>query len=149
MTDTTEKPTLAMLIQEVKKLATGYPDFVYEPDHNIEEREDATNTNSGCSNVHGGCGKYPDMCGCIIGQAVKRLGIHIDESFRFSPVGVLTSQYCKEIDSLDEHELLQWLQVVQSSQDAGLPWSDCVKEADDRYRMLEVFNGIPNEPQDE
>lgn len=116
------------IVAEVRRLANEYPDFVYSLPH-------AAGT---CDNVTGGDPKYPDLKGCIIGQAVRNLGFWIPECCRVWTVDQLLSRLHdanwqpkqgvahQDIRGL----LLGWLTVVQSAQDEGVSWSEAVQAAD-------------------
>lgn len=125
---TTEEKTVTVsdIIAEVRKLAEEMPDFVYRPDF----ENDQVGSANGCSYIYGGCKLYPNCCGCIMGQALRRLGVMVPESKDNVPIYLL-------LKSIDLREGLTgrtegWLATVQQEQDRGNAWADCVKAADER-----------------
>jgi hypothetical protein len=99
------------LINEVRMVAAGNPDFIYD------EPEDSAGCGLGCLYVHKGSPS------CLIGRALWNLG-YIDSSIEG------TERNAVSIDSfpglgLDLDEA-NWLQKVQTRQDNGEPWGHCV-----------------------
>ena len=98
--------------QKVRELAAKYPDFVYQRPKI-----------STCNNLLGGDPKYPDLKGCIIGQAVRACGYRITDTYSAAPVAAL-------LRVLQVNEPVYWLAEVQSLQDSGYTWGYAVKRAD-------------------
>lgn len=109
------KPTTTQLLAECLKLAEEFPDFVYTADDETK----------GWSNNRGGDSRYPDNCGCIVGQAYKRLTgkalppqqeyYGIDSLLRYNVVGDSGTEVRKRIVS------------IQSLQDRQETWKQSVK----------------------
>jgi len=107
------KPTTSQLYAECQKLAEELPNFLYEP-------EDLA---IGCSNTQGGDGRYPDNCGCIVGQAFKRLtGELVPEQHDLAEVTSLISYKVVQHDSC-----LEEIKSLQAKQDDGYTWAVAIK----------------------
>lgn len=114
------------LIQEVRRLAKEYPDAIYQ-------------SNNGCFYASLPVVSGPETEGCIIGQALRKF-IPIEDS-----AGIATE--CKwgnfiaeelalrgeQFTYSDKDEQINWLSVVQSSQDEGYTWSRSVELADEEF----------------
>lgn len=120
------------IVQAVKELAKTYPDFIYDPGYRRDAVEAISFREKPCSNLEGGCDKYPSMPGCIAGQAFRRLGVDIDEDHSYRSVTALLGSYTSFVEDRDYLQR-NWLQTVQSSQDLQMPWEDAVNRAQDKY----------------
>ena len=99
-----------LLIEEIRKIATELPDYVYHS---------------------GGCPYRPKDSpgreyGCIVGYAARRIGESLDHWGSESVCSLVNHGY---IAATDEQAL--WLTRVQVRQDDRVPWGDCVRFADD------------------
>lgn len=130
MTTETKQVTVNDVIAEVRKLAEEMPDFVYTPDIDAVKGKGSAN---GCSYIVGGCSNYPDCRGCIMGQALRRLGLSVPDNRDDLNV-------CKLLRHLfiiegHTYSTERWLMTVQSKQDLGRTWSECVQGADHLYPL--------------
>lgn len=137
MSATAQEVTTLDVVNEIKKLAAEMPDFVYvaDPEHKIGS--------TGCSYIYGGCNKYPEHCGCIVGQALKRLGIDVAEQHEDAPASLVlrylglsdrVGRFVHGANTMLRHS--RWISVVQRQQDKGSSWSEAVEAADDFERLL-------------
>jgi hypothetical protein len=120
----TDKPkiTADLLLDEVKKLAAEYPDFVY-----IKVDEPTEEGYIGCSNLDGGDPKYPHLKGCIVGQAYHRLaGCPVPKDCSHDGV---TSLVERVIGPDEDPGTILTLSLIQDKQDEMRPWSEAVKAA--------------------
>lgn len=108
-----------MIIENIRKLAKAYPDFVYVTD------------GVACSNTSGGDPKYPHLCGCIVGQALKLAGIEPP------PFGTVWQLKHSLKLKLSEDEV-NWARCVQNKQDNMATWAEAVDAADDEYPQTEA-----------
>lgn len=116
------------IVAEVRRLATEYPDFRY-----------TTPSGAGpCSNLTGGDSKYPELEGCIIGQAVRNLGFEIPAGCNVWTVDQLLSRLYDpnwQVQWGVTHrdlrgKQLDWLITVQKAQDENISWAAAIQEAD-------------------
>ena len=120
--------TVADVIEQVRALAAERPEFVYR----------STSTDDGdhpsCSYVTGADGQ-----GCIIGQALMRLGVEeerladLEDSI---PGGMGADTLLFRLLGRGYAEGEMWISAVQASQDTGIPWGKAVKIADERHGRL-------------
>lgn len=100
------------LLREVKLLAAEKPDTIYD-------RE-----NGCCRYTRGEAG---GECGCIIGQAIKRLNLDV---FLIMQVAENAGVDLDSVDSLHEYGLItgdvEELSRIQARQDVKHRWRDCV-----------------------
>lgn len=143
--DQTVEITLEALTREVSRLATTYPEFVYKYKSDVLSEP----SDSSCNYTRGGDRNYPELCGCIIGQAclnvvdpndrnVVKLMLAWADARGGSPIDSLVHfpQYgescvkVKFIGDLDYTSLLLGkLKDVQQSQDNGQPWGKALAKA--------------------
>lgn len=125
--------TIEAIIAEVRKVAAERPDFVYaeQPERvALVKRLNILNGALDCSYV----GAYEGSVdtdqageGCIVGQALKRLGVssyqlrNVEGRSASSAIGYLTGST----------KGTGWLNLVQSGQDGGLSWSEAIANAGD------------------
>lgn len=105
--------TTSDVVTKVRELAAERPEFIYPGEV--------------CSNItHNGCEA------CLIGQALQALGVP-EVWFLNTPLmsqaGVRSVVLALQIQVIDERHI-EWLQDVQSKQDAHRMWSDAVRLAD-------------------
>jgi len=123
--------TIPAIIAEVRKVAAERPNFVYaeQPERvALVERMGTINGNLECSylgafNVE--TGAEPVGEGCIVGQALKRLGVndgHLRDHEGRSASSVVASL-------TGNYKGSGWLNLVQSGQDGGLSWAEAVAGA--------------------
>ena len=113
--------TVSEVIAAVRKLATDWPDAIYDMGDLGSCLYDAGNVSNG----------PPGAVGCIFGQAGVSLGI-MD---RF-PVGdqggvgiaTLFADYLEVATTGDEQD---WMKMVQEAQDTSSSWGDAVANADE------------------
>lgn len=114
------------LIAEIMKLAAESPDFVYEaPAHMTREYEYTTE----CFYVH----TDPDgddaknAPGCIVGQALHRLGVPLSvlEQYEHVGAGTLVSEITPNVGAVGE----SFARRAQLNQDEGKTWRDAVDHA--------------------
>lgn len=108
---------IADLISEVRKLVSEHPDNIYrglgsDPNHN------------NCSYSSGTC--TDGSCGCIFGQAFKRLGVDVMQLDDTRSIYAVIND--NDIPCAKEDK--SWCGVVQSNQDAGDTWGKAVEKAD-------------------
>ena len=109
--------TLDDVVSKVREVAAERPDFVYSspnPDN--------------CLYRHGENREEP---GCIIGQALDRLGYVVPQAWEGSNAEALMDH----IYDLSQHDDVRasWLRYVQGEQDRAKPWGEAVSEADRYY----------------
>lgn len=112
------------IIEQVRRLATEYPDTVYpQPEPGK------------CLYTVGACGSGS---GCIVGQAIIAVKpdlaetlAHIDELTPNKPVHSLVGR----LEIKCTQEKLSWLGKVQRKQDDGKRWHEAVEAADEEYPL--------------
>lgn len=123
-----ENITIENVVAEVRKLASEQPDFNY-----MSQSPDQSDT--GCSYLGAVIGVEGGQ-GCIVGQALTRLGVpavvlrehegsgarHVIAALRETAGAYMTEA---------EHVLAYWLGNVQAHQDRGDPWAEAVALADE------------------
>ena len=144
------KITVDDVVQEVRKLATKYPDF------NYKNQEGVDNGGMSCSYLAGMTStQYKDSAlsksgltysearskgilgkGCIVGQALTSLGVSDETLLDFEEMG---ADYVvgSNVEPSDEHNYIKlvWLLVVQSLQDGGNNWAESVLRADKQVKL--------------
>ena len=144
------KITVDDVVQEVRKLATKYPDF------NYKNQEGVDNGGMSCSYLAGMTStQYKDSAlsksgltynearskgilgkGCIVGQALTRLGVPDEALYEYEHMG---ADYAvgSNVEPSDSHNYnkLVWLLVVQSLQDEGNNWAESVLRADKQVKL--------------
>lgn len=109
--------TSAQVVAEVRSLAAESPRFVYmTPDDGA---------GAACKYV-----QYDDegnLAGCIVGQALLRLGLPAAEvqEYEGNPASTVVYRLASSTD-----EDLAWLDHVQEHQDSKNPWGESVEYAD-------------------
>jgi hypothetical protein len=110
--------TMAALESEVRKLTADFPDAVYTRLNGV----------GACLYSVGSAGPG---CGCIIGQGMARLGVdvkQIDETYP-RPWGAASDKVLKRAGH-EEARIQKWLTAVQTYQDDGNTWAQCVAHGD-------------------
>lgn len=137
-------PALVALVAEVRSLAMESPTNRYIP---AVEREAATLSQKhdmGVVCFYASGDNENGSCGCIIGQALKNLGVNTAEldavaaaKLAAAGVGNVYRYFDREqADAGDKR--LSWLISVQSQQDTAATWETAIKAAD-------TLNPIPSE----
>lgn len=123
------KNTMAV-VNEVRKIAAERPDFVYA----TQEGRDLP---SSCSYV-GAIAGFDGGEGCIVGQALARLGHTKEELFRqeamSADMAVSRLGYRLSSVGLGYANPEVWLQRVQSEQDRGKSWGEAVANTDEQMK---------------
>lgn len=114
------------LIWAIRDLATACPDFRYTPSEGV------------CSNHRGGDSRYPEMCGCIVGQAFKRAFPDIEMKDGYARHFL---QDTLGVDAFTEKQL-GWVSTVQRGQDRRFTWSEAISNADEWYTEVD-FEQLP------
>lgn len=100
------------LIREVRALAREYPKAVYRPSRGSVD----------CDYMKGVVENGPPTRGCIVGQAMRRAG--------FRPLPGEYTEIVRDVTGIQgTRQQIDWLSVVQTSQDEGSAWADAVKAA--------------------
>lgn len=119
--------TIHNVIGEVRKLAAERPDFNYreQPMEHPETRADQ------CSYVYASVG-VTEGEGCIIGQALQRLGV--SEETLLENDTVFASAFLLNL-GVTETDLTsyRWIDRVQSLQDTGKTWGEAVSITDSTH----------------
>lgn len=145
--------TLEAIEQEVRKLASENPDFIYTNQEGVPEK-----VGGSCSylaavdyttyEIFQEDGKFPEdlsyddarkqgLLGnrCIVGQALHNLGV--DDDFLESHEGIgadfLVGNLTQRVKGAPKPLTQMWLAYVQGLQDEGNPWGEAVKIADKEY----------------
>ena len=144
------KITVDDVVQEVRKLATEQPDF------NYKNQEGVDNGGMSCSYLAGMTStQYKDSAlsksgltysearskgilgkGCIVGQALTRLGVPDEALYEYEHMGAdyAVGSIVGHSEESKAGELL-WLLVVQNLQDAGNNWAESVLRADKQVKL--------------
>jgi hypothetical protein len=110
--------TLEQVKAEVIKLGQEQPDFVYNPNYNLESNPD--NLSPFCF-YNKGAIDGPECNGCIFGQALQRLGVPIKRlDGVYDSINYLLSDLGITGDVGD-------LVKVQAAQDIGTSWGEATK----------------------
>ena len=125
--------TVEAVVAEVRKVAAERPDFIYTDQPERVARADKlkmSHTSLGCSYI----GAFPADPGespvghrCIVGQALKRLGVldaDLEPAEGQSASSLLT--FIKGTSPIGS----AWLNMLQGAQDTGRSWSKAVAHAD-------------------
>ena len=107
----------AEVIQAVRDLANANPEFIYEAKN---------------PSYRGQCFYVEDgKPSCIVGQALAKLGLTIDQLSLFDNevTGDISAEAVGKVLGLNDITRT-WLRDVQASQDAGLRWAAAVARAD-------------------
>ena len=137
-----EKVTLEQLEAAVREIAAERPDFVYTKQ---PARQGYDCEGSECSYVSAGISVDHQGEGCIVGQALMRIGFDKEllaeiqggvaqdiRDFLAHPVFQERFEGLSQIENLHDprNHRLRWLSRVQGAQDTGSSWEEAVKEAD-------------------
>lgn len=122
-------PKTKAILDQVKILAQTYPDFVYAANHSHY---------SPCQYNAGGDPEHPELCGCIIGQAARKVGIDTSDwdaipnetSYLDTGIKSRIEDRLRENPYLPEADILS---CIQHLQDIGTPWGKAYAEAMDGY----------------
>lgn len=111
------------VINEVRKLAAERPDFIYTQQGQVWDNY------STCSYVSAKLGEtYGE--GCIVGQALQRLGVSKDRLDNLEGNGASSVLADLEILPVGDKGTLSWLDRVQLKQDLGLSWGESIVRVD-------------------
>lgn len=114
--------TLDQLIQEIRKLATDWPNFVYE------------RCGSACNYTKS---KNNPNKGCIFGQAILNLQPDLKELLTNNNSTPITTVLLNLLDFEYKQEVngnkISWCAEVQNKQDYGQSWANAIKLSDERY----------------
>lgn len=114
---------LSDLVDQVRKVAAQYPDFIY------------TKTPGGRC-LYGPTKKNPH--GCIMGKALQDLGLPLPpEGEGISTFLAHAAEFLITPD--DQARLLYWLDEVQAAQDSGVSWGQAVSDATLNPRCLPAY----------
>ena len=112
------KVTLKTLVKTVRDIVRERPDVMYTAKYV-------------CSYTEGTC--TDSSVGCLIGQALVKLGVTFDNDETTKRISTLIQPLCDD----STRELMKynnaasiWLAHVQSAQDRKEVWSDCITDAD-------------------
>jgi hypothetical protein len=124
-----KKADAGQTLLNVKALVEKYPDFVYHPCQ--------TGT---CGNTTGGNPNYPELSGCIIGQAAAAAGAEFDDVNEFwSAPAVVDGPI----------ELVDVLRKIQNRQDVQCSWKDAwditMEEVNESPRLSEYVKDFLSE----
>jgi hypothetical protein len=112
--------TLDDVVAKVREVAAERPTYVYN-------NEGMSEYTSSCFYRHG---ENRDRPGCIVGQALDRLGYVVPTVMEGShATSVLHEIFGVPSDSEIEAKV-RWVRNVQRAQDAGRSWAQAVKRAD-------------------
>ena len=103
--------TLEQLKDEVRRLASESPDYIYK----------SVCVGDLCSYIDGQNNK-----GCIFGQAIKNL----ESNFDFT--SYINSSITGLLEGLGLDDKSRWCRCVQMYQDRGRTWKSCITIADDK-----------------
>jgi|688.fasta_scaffold469010_3 hypothetical protein len=109
------------ILLEVEGLAKANPDYVYEPNVVLAPIDGHIFKDNVYSYT---CGAN-DSKGCLIGQALQKLGVFLEEkntSFR-----TILLIYNSNMN-FDKSPSLDALCKIQNRQDGGLKWGDCLED---------------------
>jgi hypothetical protein len=110
--------TLDDVVAKVREVAAERPTYVYN-------NEGMSGYTSSCFYRHG---ENRDRPGCIVGQALDRLGYVVPEMMEGSHATfVLHEIFGGPSDSEDR---VRWVRNVQRAQDDGKTWAEAVEKAD-------------------
>lgn len=121
--------TVNRVIEEVRKIANERPDFVYAD----QPLSTPTLQSNSCSYISASYG-IPEGEGCIVGQALQKLGISEDalqEHEGYIASGVLIRLDIHDQEESEHTPELEWLDTVQSEQDTKKSWGEAIRVADE------------------
>lgn len=122
-----EKIQIQEIVGEVVKLAKERPEFVYK----------SADLDGSCSYVGGRMRTPEEGKGCIIGQALQRLGMPVEELLKHEGDDVVSliiaNPYIVGGDGFADRDARSFLDYVQSLQDRKETWGDAVKQAASGY----------------
>ena len=124
--------TMQDVVSEVRKLAQERPDFNY-----IKQAARGAN-DSGCSYT-GASQTFPNEGeGCIVGQALQRLGVPRERLLLHEgAAGGHVAARLAEVEGDVRSPEYYWLDHAQSAQDMGFTWSGAVALADGDFIKVE------------
>jgi hypothetical protein len=98
------------LVDALREVAAGRPDYAYEPPGDGVE----------CLYVHNGAPS------CLVGHALHRLGVPLGALYVIKPSDELIPQLFIEVGA--DVNVAVW--NVQTAQDNGAPWGEAIMELD-------------------
>lgn len=120
--------TVQSVIDEMRKLAAEEPDFIYA-------EQAYASAVIGCSYL-GASIDYPNKGkGCIVGQALERLGVAREELKKLELSTASNALFQLDIVATTDKErtALNWINSVQSGQDNGMSWRESMASSDLTY----------------
>lgn len=103
---------------EVRKIVAAHPDTVYQKIGGTD-----------CSYTKGAAGGSQ---GCLLGQAISALHPDIFKAEIYAETGEYIRDLCQNYPTLKQYaDRSDWFQDVQTYQDYGQPWGECVALADE------------------
>lgn len=135
MTETTVDFTLTDVVREVRALANQNPGFVYSSPGYSE----SNNSNGTCYYLHG---ENRDEPGCIVGQALGRLGFTVPVDWEGVNAGEVLGRlfgFKWDLGSDTEVDIVptevRWVKAVQAHQDERATWGTAVSKADSAFPL--------------
>ena len=109
--------TVEAIRDEVLALADEHPDATYVPDGESKT----------CSYVRGSAAGQP---GCLLGQALIRLGVDPDELAEVEGVQPVGVRIIEVLDAMEvpRSNVVESLAWAQDLQDDGVPWGSAVRD---------------------
>lgn len=113
------------VLDKVIEIGNRFPDFVYT---------DQGDTHT-CSYLHAGF-RDPDEentldfvpgQGCIVGQALRALGVTVDDLKEFDNGGYSAGGVLGRLIGFDADDIIKALNEIQNLQDLGKSWGEAVK----------------------
>lgn len=126
---------IKQIVEQVREVAATRPNFVYTAQ---DIQDDTSNEYAGCGYAGRERGSTKGV-GCIVGQALQRLGLSKEtlvavemDSPRASIGSLIVEGRLPGVEPAgpDRHEV-RWLSTVQSAQDMSNTWDAAVKIAND------------------
>ena len=109
--------TAAEIVTQVRELAAKYPKAQYHKEEG----------SAYCDYEFGTVTNGPDTPGCIMGQAVRLLGVDTSGWGR-GEIGPILEEEGYEFPADDSN--MDWLLAVQQRQDSGVTWGEAIKLTD-------------------
>lgn len=106
--------------REIRALAEERPDFVYTAQ--VSDDPDDVMCGYVGEQAHSTKGE-----GCIVGQALQRLGVTEGDLLAFD--GSTATLVIQEFTGQDDQESVRWARAVQAQQDQGVSWGDAISFA--------------------
>lgn len=114
--------TVFDVVAKVREIVAANPDFIY-----VKNPTPGCSLQGSCDYVHNG---KPD---CLMAKALHALGtpVHVLAQCEGMLIRGVLGSVGVDVRSTDQHQRAgAWLRAVQSSQDDGNEWGQCVEHAD-------------------